>query len=550
MLKVRGPEYTAAMDQRRGELAKLGFYHSIELPDGTVIPGAQSIEQQRWRIAQFPIPQDLRGKRVLDIGAWDGWFSFEMERRGATVVAVDATNKTKFREAKELMGSKVEHIVADICRLKPSDIGTFDIVLFLGVLYHLKHPMLAIENVCELSTDLACVESFVTDDVPDAPVPSMEFYEHDELAGQFDNWVGPNISCVMAMCRTAGFARVEFKSVANFRAHIACHRKWAEVERTGAAPALMVVENSELQNHSFTAHHDDYVAVWFSSEDQKLTCDDVQVRVGPFGTRPAGVRKDSGTAWQANCRLPLGLAPGWHEVSVAIRDSQWSNRARIPVDLPRQARIIPPAIIAVENSELQNHSFTAQRDDYITVWISSEEPDLTCDDILVQVTSFSTKPMSVSNTGTTWQARCQLPPGLAAGWHDVSVTVRNSEWSNRARIPVDLPREERFSAAPNGALEVAGVCDARTWTPNKVRAGLGSCVSAWVIGMPDGVARTEVSFRLDGTDLPASFLAAEDDEKGMKQINAIVPAGLERGEYQLTVRFRDTESRVERIELV
>jgi uncharacterized protein (TIGR03437 family) len=75
-------------------------------------------------------------------------------------------------------------------------------------------------------------------------------------------------------------------------------------------------------------------------------------------------------------------------------------------------------------------------------------------------------------------------------------------------------------------------------------------VSAWVIGMPDGVARTEVSFRLDGTDLPASFLAAEDDEKGMKQINAIVPAGLERGEYQLTVRFRDTESRVERIELV
>jgi uncharacterized protein (TIGR03437 family) len=129
------------------------------------------------------------------------------------------------------------------------------------------------------------------------------------------------------------------------------------------------------------------------------------------------------------------------------------------------------------------------------------------------------------------------------------VTVRNSEWSNRARIPIDLPKEERFSATPNGTLEVAGVCDARDWTPNKVRAGLGSCLSAWVIGLPDGVPRTEVSFRLDGTDLPASFLAAEDDEKGMKQINAIIPAGLERGEYQLTVRFRCAESRTERIEL-
>ena len=138
---------------------------------GRVIPGIQSIEKQRWRLAQFPIPQDLRGKRVLDIGAWDGWFSFEMERRGAQVVAVDATKRTRFLEAKAMLNSKVEHVVADICFLTPRDIGTFDIVLFFGVLYHLKHPMLALERVCELSTDLACVESFVTDDQPSAPVP-------------------------------------------------------------------------------------------------------------------------------------------------------------------------------------------------------------------------------------------------------------------------------------------------------------------------------------------------------------------------------------------
>src|SRR5579863_4753165 len=99
MQQARDPDYTAKVQIQSGELAKLGYYHSIELPDGRIIPGIQSVETQRRRIAQFPIPQDLRGKRVLDIGAWDGWFSFEMERRGATVVAVDATKKTRFLEA-------------------------------------------------------------------------------------------------------------------------------------------------------------------------------------------------------------------------------------------------------------------------------------------------------------------------------------------------------------------------------------------------------------------------------------------------------------------
>jgi tRNA (mo5U34)-methyltransferase len=443
MPKARNPDYTENLQRQSGELAKLGYYHSIELPDGGVIPGIQSIETQRARIAQFPIPEDLRGKRVLDIGAWDGWFSFEMERRGATVVAVDATKRTRFLEAKAMLDSKVEHVVADICYLTPRDIGYFDIVLFFGVLYHLKHPMLALERVCELTTDLACIESFVTDDQLLGTVPTMEFYEGTQLAGQFDNWVGPNISCLMAMCRTAGFARVDFKSVMDGRAHVICNRKWAEIVRSGTGPDLIVVENSELQNHSFTAHRDDYVTVWISSEERDLTCDDIQVRVGRYGARPAAVRTDVGTAWQANCKLPLGLAPGWHDIAVAIRDSEWSNCVRIAVDLPREKRI--------------------------------------------------------------------------------SLT--------------------------SAAFEISIVCDGRTWERNQVRAGIDSCVSAWVTGLPDGVRRNEVSFRLDGTDLPACFVTPLDDESGTKQINALVPAGLDRGEYQLTVRCRGEESRAVRLEL-
>ena len=71
-------------------------YHTIELPDGSTLPGLQSTEHLRWRLSLFGLPDDLRGKRVLDIGAWDGWFSFECERRGAQVVAMDCVPLTTF----------------------------------------------------------------------------------------------------------------------------------------------------------------------------------------------------------------------------------------------------------------------------------------------------------------------------------------------------------------------------------------------------------------------------------------------------------------------
>ena len=71
------------------DLEAKGWYHSLELPNGEVIQGTQSLDRLERRLSMLPIPQDLRGKRVLDIGAWDGWFSFAMERRGAEVLAAD-----------------------------------------------------------------------------------------------------------------------------------------------------------------------------------------------------------------------------------------------------------------------------------------------------------------------------------------------------------------------------------------------------------------------------------------------------------------------------
>src|SRR5580704_13120213 len=150
-------------------------YHSIQLPDGGVLSGLQPIEHLRWRLGLFGLPEDLRGKRVLDVGAWDGWFSFECERRGAEVVAVDCVELDTFLEARELLASRVEYLALDVAELSAKRLGRFDIVLFLGVLYHLRHPLLGLEKVVELCTGTALVESFVI--APESrAVPSvMEF---------------------------------------------------------------------------------------------------------------------------------------------------------------------------------------------------------------------------------------------------------------------------------------------------------------------------------------------------------------------------------------
>src|SRR5579884_1587362 len=129
--------YVQSWDEKR---AKQGWWHSFELPDGSVIEGVCELQELKNRIAQFPIPEDLRGKRVLDIGAWDGWFTFEMERRGAEVVAIDVWDNPRFRHMHRVLGSRAAYLLLDVYDLDPDHIGRFDIVLFMGVLYHLKHP--------------------------------------------------------------------------------------------------------------------------------------------------------------------------------------------------------------------------------------------------------------------------------------------------------------------------------------------------------------------------------------------------------------------------
>src|SRR5580700_6449033 len=138
---ARNPEFQRQIRLQTEAFARNTPYHSLELNDGTVIPGLIPIEQLRARLNRYPLPEDLHGKRVLDIGAASGWNSFECEGRGAEVVAIDYVEYEELTAVKKLRESKIEYAIADIEELTPERFGFFDYVLFLGVFYHLRHPL-------------------------------------------------------------------------------------------------------------------------------------------------------------------------------------------------------------------------------------------------------------------------------------------------------------------------------------------------------------------------------------------------------------------------
>jgi tRNA (mo5U34)-methyltransferase len=196
----------------RSRADAIRWYHSIDLGGGVVTAG---VDDSPFRLARVQLPESLHGKTVLDIGAWDGFFSFECERRGATrVVAADHFSwhgtgwgtKAGFTLAREALGSRVEDIDIDVMDLSPERIGTFDVVLFLGVLYHLRHPFLALERVASVTRDYLIVETVV--DLVGFQRPAMAFYPGRELNNDPTNWWGPNVPAVKGMLETLGFRAV------------------------------------------------------------------------------------------------------------------------------------------------------------------------------------------------------------------------------------------------------------------------------------------------------------------------------------------------------
>ncbi|MBS1723681.1 MAG: DUF1698 domain-containing protein [Armatimonadetes bacterium] len=230
------------------------WYHRIELPGGITTPGWAPLSPEAYRI-----PEDLTGKRVLDVGAWDGFWSFEALKRGASqVVAID-----DFSDYLGLLENKDRHAweTFDLCRgafgyseevcqrrelsvynATEDELGRFDVVFFFGTLYHLRYPLLALDVLSSICDGEIFVETAILDDFSpyqgglgngySGAQPVMEFYPNNEYGNNETNWWAPSVSCLGLMTIAAGFPDVSVWKLVDQPREIAhcrgfCHGKKA-----------------------------------------------------------------------------------------------------------------------------------------------------------------------------------------------------------------------------------------------------------------------------------------------------------------------------------
>jgi len=219
----------------------LEWYHSIDLGDGVVTRG-KGVQGTGSEI----LP-DVDGRSVLDIGAWDGKFSFLAERSGASrVVALDhyawgvdfvargaywaecihngtfpdqsrdetdfwrpdLPGRRGFEFASAALHSKVESVVADFQTVDLDELGQFDVVLYLGVLYHMKEPLTCLERVRAVTRQMAVIETEAVHLQGFDHEALLQFHAGSSLRVDFGNWYVPTIEALHNLCRAAGFSEV------------------------------------------------------------------------------------------------------------------------------------------------------------------------------------------------------------------------------------------------------------------------------------------------------------------------------------------------------
>ncbi len=218
-----------------------GWYHTIDLGNGVVTKG---ISVQETSAGVIP---DVTAKSVLDIGAWDGKFSFLAEQKGAArVVALDhyawgvdfvsrgvyweecirngtlpdqsrdetdfwrpeLPGRRGFEFAHKALGSKVEPVVVDFQTADLEALGRFDVVLYLGVLYHMKEPLTCLERVRAVTNEVAVIETEAVHLQGLDNEVLMQFHAGSSLRTDFGNWYVPTIEALHNLCRAAGFSEI------------------------------------------------------------------------------------------------------------------------------------------------------------------------------------------------------------------------------------------------------------------------------------------------------------------------------------------------------
>ncbi len=222
-------------DPLRSQIEALApWFHNIDLCGVRTAPDHFLGDYPAFKFARFAslLPDDLSGKTVLDIGCNAGFYSVEMKRRGAAhVVGIDSDER--YLEQARLATNALGFRDIEFRKLDVYDVAAlgerFDLVIFMGVLYHLRHPLLALDLIREhVAGDRLLFQSMqqgsnVVTEVPedhpfhqpgtfdpptyfdDPAYPKLHFIER-HFAGDWTNWWAPNRAAVEGMLRAAGFA--------------------------------------------------------------------------------------------------------------------------------------------------------------------------------------------------------------------------------------------------------------------------------------------------------------------------------------------------------
>ncbi len=209
----------------QSRIAGIDWYHTLNLPQGVVTPGRAD---HRRQVSHYGLPEDMAGMRALDVATFDGFWAFEMERRGAQVLAIDIGRWSQadipsrwlemmkpeqdevtgagFRIAKDLLESKVERCEMSVYDLDPDKVGTFDLVFMSDLLLHLRDPQLALDRLYTVTRK----DGYAI--VAEPYSPDLEGFEEHvliQLAAYSKRiWAIPSSSAIKTMLDLAGFAPV------------------------------------------------------------------------------------------------------------------------------------------------------------------------------------------------------------------------------------------------------------------------------------------------------------------------------------------------------
>ncbi|HEV7798756.1 MAG TPA: DUF1698 domain-containing protein [Pyrinomonadaceae bacterium] len=305
------------------------WFHRIDLGGGlytkTESVMGEPVDHPRapWQTIQKLLPPDLSGKTLLDVGCNAGFYAFEAKRRNAKrVLGVDG-QRQHVRQGlfvRKALGLEVEFRRLNVYELSARSVGQFDITLALGLLYHLKHPILALENLYQVTKELLIIETAI---MPVKQTPKsfahsfgsvrtmlhpLAYVENPpEAKEQVFNWFLPGVEALTALLRNTGFAEVELIEVKDDRAVVVCRKAKGDAAADEALKHF--VAELKLEDGPRTCRA--------SSE---LT---FRLRVENVGLArwPMGVRKGS-------------VSLGSHLLKTDEEEVDWDyGRARLPRDL-------------------------------------------------------------------------------------------------------------------------------------------------------------------------------------------------------------------------